>query len=48
VILSINRHDVDTPSDVSDIIDDTDKGDVVLLELQRRDKMKSLVALEVK
>ncbi|MCE2503585.1 MAG: trypsin-like peptidase domain-containing protein [Chlorobi bacterium] len=48
VVLSVNRNDVNSPEEVADIIDGVDSGEVVLLEIQRTNGMKSLVALEVK
>ena len=47
VVLSVNRNEVNSPEDVEDIVDGVANGDVVLLEIQRSNGMKSLVALEV-
>ena len=47
VVLSVNRKAVDSPEEIEEIIDGTAEGEVVLLEIQRSNGMKSLVALEV-
>lgn len=47
VILSVNRKKVNSPDDFEKEVGETEKGDVVLLEIQRTNGMKSLVALEV-
>lgn len=48
VILSVNRKNVTTPKDFQGMLNNVDNGDVVLLEVQRENGMKSLVALEVR
>ncbi|MGE3802804.1 MAG: PDZ domain-containing protein [Candidatus Kapaibacterium sp.] len=48
VVLSVNRKPVDSPEEMEEIVDEVDSGEVVLLEVQRNNGMKSLVALEVK
>lgn len=48
VILSVNRQTVEDLGDLEDAIEDTDPGDVVLLEVLRGNGMKSLVALEIR
>ena len=47
VILSVNRESVDSISDVEERVNAADDGDVLLLEIQRSNGMKSLVALQV-
>lgn len=48
VILSVNRKNVNTPKEFENVIGDVDNGEVILLEVQRENGMKSLVALEVR
>lgn len=47
VILSVNRTKVNSAGDFEKVVGNADRGDVVLLEIQRTNGMKSLVALEV-
>ena len=47
IVLSVNRKKVKSPKDFEKIVSDVDSGDVVLLEIQRANGTKSLVALEV-
>ena len=47
VILSVNRQKVNSSKEFEEVIEGSDKGDVVLLEIQRSNGMKSLIALEL-
>lgn len=47
VILSLNREAVSSVDDVTEILEDAEDGDVVLVEVQRGDGIRGLVALEI-